>query len=232
MISPMMIKIMQCLPKKIIHKISNKLLNKYINKYAKIEVKGIENLKNIKKPIIFVCNHLSNSDALILNKVLKNQELTFVAGIKLASTPLTKLGLELTNTIFIKPNTADKEAISNIIKTIRKGNNVLIFPEGTRSRTASMIEGKKGVVLMQRLGKATMVPIGIWGTEKLLPINDNDMGAEKFQHAEVKLNIGKAINFPDKESNEGKHEYEEKMLNIIMKSIAKLLPESYRGIYK
>lgn len=45
--------------------------------------------------------------------------------------------------IAVKPNTADKEAITTMIKTVKNGENILIFPEGTRSRTGAMIEGKR-----------------------------------------------------------------------------------------
>ena len=71
-----------------------------------------------------------------------------------------------------------------------------MFPEGTRSRTASMIEAKKGVLLIARLTKAKIVPFGLIGTEKLMPINDTDMGAEHFEYAKVDVVFGKPITSP------------------------------------
>lgn len=59
-------------PSWIMKPISKMITNYYINKYAKIEICNYDNLEHIKEPVIFVCNHLSNSDGLILNKVLKN----------------------------------------------------------------------------------------------------------------------------------------------------------------
>lgn len=232
MISPLAVKIISKLPKGMIGFLAKRILNGYMNKYADIKVTGMENLKDIKRPILFICNHLSNSDALVLMKVFKNHDLTFVAGAKLSSNELTNLGISIAKTITIKPNTADKDALSSIIKELRSGNNILIFPEGTRSRTAGLIEGKKGVVLIQKLSKATVVPVGMWGTEKLLPINDKDMGSEKFYHAKVSINIGKPVDIPVKDKEEDKHDYEERILTYFMKSIAALLPEDYRGIYK
>lgn len=232
MISPLAVKIISKLPKNMVCFLAKRIVNRYMNKYADIEVVGMENLGDIKKPIIFMCNHLSNSDALVLMEVFKEQDLTFVAGAKLSDNPLTNLGISIAKTITIKPNTADKDALSNIIKMLRAGNNILIFPEGTRSRTASLIEAKKGIVLIQRLSKAIVVPIGMWGTEKLLPINDEDMGSEKFHHAKVCINIGKPVDIPVKDKEEDKHDYEERILTYFMKSIAALLPENYRGIYK
>lgn len=232
MITPGMAKFISCLPKGLVDVLIKKILKGYLNKYADIRVTGLENLNSIKKPILFICNHLSNSDALVLNSVLKDQDITFVAGIKLSNNPLTNLGITITKTIPIKPNTADKEAISKVIKTLKNGNNILIFPEGTRSRTGSMIKAKKGVVLIQKMSKATVVPLGIYGSEKLLPINGEDMSGEKFQHAVVNLNIGKGIDIPQRLKDEDKHLYEEKTTEFIMKEVAKLLPEEYRGVYK
>lgn len=235
MISPTMVKIISHLPKGLVAFVSKKVLNGYLKKYANIEVKGLENLKDIsrlKKPILFICNHLSNSDALVINHVLKDQDITFVAGIKLSHNALTNLGISITKTIPIKPNTADKDSISNIVKTLRGGNNILIFPEGTRSRVGSMIEGKKGVVLIQKLSKATVIPMSIMGSEKLLPINEQGMEKEKFQYADVKITIGKSLDMPVREEGEEKHQYEDRVLNYMMKNIAALLPKEYQGVYK
>lgn len=231
MISPRMTKIIGCMPKGLLRFLSRKILNGYINKYANLTVKGMENLKNIDKPIIFICNHLSNSDALIIDKVLEKQDITFIAGVKLKDNSLTKLGLEITKTIPIKPNTADKEAISNIVKTLKEGNNILIFPEGTRSRTGALIEPKKGVVLIQKLSKAIIVPLGISGTEKLLPIHEEDMALERFRCADVNLNIGHPLDLPKKNKEESKHEYEDRVMDYLMYEIANLIPEEYRGVY-
>ncbi|WP_032122245.1 lysophospholipid acyltransferase family protein [Clostridium amazonitimonense] len=233
MISPTLAKLISKMPKSVVNFFSKKVMDYYINKYAHMEVNGFENIKDANKPILFIGNHLSNSDGLILNKLLKDYDVTFVAGAKLSNDPITSMGINIVKTITIKPNTADKEALTKVINTLKSGNNVLIFPEGTRSRTGSMIEAKRGVVLIARLTKATIIPIGISGTEKLLPINkDGNMSGENFYHAKVKVNIGEAIGVPPKEKEEDKHQYEDRVLNHMMRSISALLPEEYRGVYK
>ncbi|WP_138203794.1 lysophospholipid acyltransferase family protein [Haloimpatiens lingqiaonensis] len=232
MISGFMVKFINMLPDKLLICLSKKILNNYIDKYANIKLQGEENISKIKGPVLFVSNHLSNSDGLVLNKILKEKDPTFVAGIKLSENKLTRLGIHVVKTIPIKPNSADKDAISNVVKTLKDGQNVLIFPEGTRSRTGAMIEGKKGTFLIAKMAKVPIVPIGIWGTEKLLPIDKEDMGNEKFQHADVYVNIGEQIELPKINKDEDKKEYRERAMNYIMTSIAKLIPEEYRGEYK
>jgi len=220
------------LPDSVVTLISKKVVNGFLNKYADINIEGMENLKNLENPVIFISNHLSNSDGIVLNKVLKAQDVTFVAGIKLSQNKFTNLGRYVVKTITITPNSADKDAMSSIIKTVKNGNNVLLFPEGTRSRTGSLMEARRGILLIQKFTKADIIPIGISGSEKLLPINNLRMDKEKFQHAKVNIKIGNRIKMLEKDPNENKHEFDEKSMKHIMKAIAELLPETYRGIYK
>ena len=74
MISPALVKIIAHLPKGLLRCLSNKLLNGYIKKYANIKVSGKEKLSDFPSPTLYICNHLSNSDALVLNKVMKEKE--------------------------------------------------------------------------------------------------------------------------------------------------------------
>lgn len=234
MLSPIIVKIATKIPDKVLIKLTNKLASHYIKKYATINMEGYENVDGNGKPIIFICNHLSNADGLILSRVLKERfDPYFVAGVKLSDDPITSIGSRLVKTIPIKPNSADKDAITKMVKYTKEGNNLFIFPEGTRSRTRSMIEAKKGILLIARLTKATIIPIGISGTDILLPISEEgNMGGETWNSADVSIKFGKAVQIPNRDKEEDKQEYDDKCMNIIMGSIASLLPESYRGVYK
>ena len=224
--------LLKYLPDDVVNLICRKIVNRFLNKYADINIEGMENLKNLQKPVIFISNHLSNSDGLVLNKVLEAQDVTFVAGVKLSKNKFTDLGINVVKTIAIKPNSADKDAMSSIIKTVKAGNNILMFPEGTRSRTRSLMEARRGILLIQKLTKADIIPIGIYGSENLLPINDLGMEKENFKHAKVNVKIGNIIKRLEKNENENKHEFEERSMTYIMKALAELLPEAYRGVYK
>jgi len=231
MLSKTVLRIIDILPDRVVTYIAKRLLDSYINKYANIKTDGMEKIKDIKSPIIYICNHLSNADGIIMNNLLKDNNVTFVAGIKLTDNKLTKLGFHVAKTIQLKPNSADKEAISKIVNTLKEGNNIMIFPEGTRSRDGKMIEGKRGLILMAKLSKARIVPMSIWGTEKLLPIDDKNMASEKFNYADVHIKIGDPITLASKNQDEDKNEYYDRVMHEIMSSIAIMLPEQYRGVY-
>lgn len=234
MLSPFAKKIITSLPEGLMVFLGKKITDGYIKKYANLKIEGYEEIKDIKGPILFICNHLSNADGLVLNNILKEDfDPYFIAGKKLSDDPITNIGTKMVKNIPISPNSADKEAMTKMVKTLKNGENILIFPEGTRSRTGAMIEGKKGILLLTRMTKATIIPIGMAGTDKLLPISKTgEMGTEKWQDADVEIKFGKPIVLDKKDKEEDKHDYDDRCMNTMMKGIANLLPESYRGVYK
>jgi len=228
----LLVMIVNLLPEPLVVKLVRFFVNFQIKKHAILDVKGLENLNcDFKRPYLFVCNHLSNSDGLILNKVLEKENIIFVAGRKLGANSFTNLGFKIVKSIQISPNSADRDAVKKVVKAVKDGNSILVFPEGTRSRTSKMIEGKKGILLFAKLTNAPIVPIGIWGTEKFMPIK-KDMGTESFFDANVNINIGKVFELPKKKDEETKENWETNTLNLIMMSIAKLIPKEYRGFYE
>ena len=234
MLSPITIAIIKMLPEGVVIRVGKKIVDNYIKKYANITISGIDNIDNVKKPRIFVCNHLSNADGLVLSRILKEKsDPYFIAGVKLSDDPITNLGTQIVKNIPIKPSSADKEAITKVVKALKGGDDVLIFPEGTRSRTGGLIEGKKGILLFAKMSKAEIIPIGMAGTDKLLPISEEgNMGSETWHNADVTINIGEKIVFKPKEKDEDRHEYDDRCMDNLMRSIANLLPENYRGIYR
>jgi len=224
-------KIVTMLPKSVGEKVARFMLKNFILNKANIKVEGIDTAKNVSGPIIFICNHLSNADGPVLSGVLEPYDPTFVAGVKLSQNNFTKLGILAVKTTPIKPDTADKVGLSNIVSIAKKGGNIVIFPEGTRSRNGKMIKAKKGLYLIAKLTKATIVPIGMWGTEKFMPINDNGMEKEKVNRTDIHIKIGEPFTLRPRAAEEDKKQYEEAVVEEAMTKIAELLPEEYRGEY-
>jgi len=220
------------LPKSTRVKITNKLMDKFLDKYSEIKVVNKEIIEQRKgKPTIYIGNHLSNIDGVILNKLLKDNNVAFIAGKKLSKNTMTKIILETAKKIHISPNSPDKKAISEALNYLRNGGSIFIFPEGTRSRTSSMIKAKKGFVLLAKMSKAKIVPVGVQGTEKLLPINGEDMSKESFNYSKIKVAFGDPFELPEK-TKENRENWKEIATEYSMKKIAELLDPEYRGEYK
>ncbi|KJS21457.1 MAG: hypothetical protein VR72_10620 [Clostridiaceae bacterium BRH_c20a] len=214
------------IPKTIRKKVSKRLARYFIQKYAVIDANGLENIPKVEN-VIFIANHLSNADGLIMQYVLeKAKAVTFLAGVKLQDELITSMVLELIPHIQIHPNKPDRKALREAIEVVKNSNSLFIFPEGTRSRAGELLKGRSGVVLIARNTNSLIVPIGIWGTEKLLPINaKGKMSREWFSRADVYINIGKPFSLASL-SEEGE------VIDLMMLRIAQLLPEKYKGYYK
>lgn len=220
------------LPEKILKKVINFGIDFYIKKYANLKIINKDKLDNIQGSVIFICNHLSNADGLILNKVLKEKDVTFIMGVKLTKDPMTNLGCKVVKNIQITPSSPDRTAISNLVKHVKDGNNILIFPEGTRSRNGSMIRAKKGIYLIAKLCGVPIVPLSIYGSEKFMPIDKNgNMNNEVFCNADVYVSIGDKMILPSKLDDEDKLKYENRCIEYLMNGIASMLPYEYRGVY-
>ena len=204
----------------------------FLKKYADMHITGKEILSQREnKPTIFICNHLSNIDGVVLNSLLKNNSAAFMAGVKLEKNSFTSFFLKCINHIPITPGSPDKSAIKAALKHLKENGSIVIFPEGTRSRTGSLISVKKGFILLVKLAGVPVVPIALEGTEKVLPINDGDMGREKLYRSKVKVSIGEPFTLPLKEACPEGSDWEELCAGYSMRKIAVMLEPQYRGVY-
>lgn len=220
------------IPKSIRVALTKKIIDSKVKKYSKITILNENILKERRdKPTIYIGNHLSNIDGVILNKIFKDNNIAFMAGVKLSKHPLTKLIVDTINTIQIKPNSADIEALRNASKHLKDKGSIFIFPEGTRSRTGNMIKARSGFILLCKITNADIVPVGIEGTENLLAINSNDMTKESLNYSDVKIVLGKPFKLP-KRNDLDKKEWNEKAKYIAMRNIANLIDEKYHGVYR
>jgi 1-acyl-sn-glycerol-3-phosphate acyltransferase len=223
--------VINILPEGVIRFIGHLASDYILTRYAKLEVEGAEGLtERIGKPTIFIANHLSNVDGIVLNKILEKNNVTFIAGKKLKENPFTSVFLKIVKHIIINPNSADRNALKKAVAVLNRGESILIFPEGTRSRTGSMIRGKKGFVLLARLSKADIVPIALEGTEQMLPINPNDMGLETPKHANVRVKVGQPFQLEPK--NPDSEDPDQECVDAAMRKISQLLSPQYQGVYR
>ncbi len=197
--------------------------------YTSTKVTGLENIPD--GPVVFVGNHLSNSDGLFLSRSLASKRPVFLAGVKLQETPMTRVAAELIDTIPIVPNTPDRDAIKRAIDTLKGGRSIFIFPEGGRSRSGGLIRGKAGVILIAKRAGVPIVPVGLQGSDDFLPINDTDMGGETPRRgARIEVRVGEPFRLTELLPNWEEASREEQ-IDTLMLRIADLLDPRYRGVY-
>lgn len=109
-------------------------------------------------------------------------------------------------------------SLKTIIKLIKQGERVVVFPEGARTLDGAMGEGQPGIGLIAAKTGAVVQPIRLRGVDKVLP-----RGSAKVTLARITVSIGKPLRFTEEELKNAKSKegYQE-LANRIMKAIEEL----------
>ncbi|XXF77121.1 lysophospholipid acyltransferase family protein [Myxococcaceae bacterium GXIMD 01537] len=222
--------LLSLLPERPRRALVRKLMDVVWGRMTTVEVSGRENIP--EAPCLFICNHLSNADGFTLHRAFRPRRVLFLAGVKLQSTTLTRLGTEAVDTIFIKPNSPDIEALRSAVEALKAGQSILVFPEGSRSRGGGLLRAKKGVALIAKRANVPVVPVALTGTEKFMPIDDSDMGGERRHRAHLTVRFGEPFHIADlKAETASGEDPRQALVDAMMQRVAALLPPEYRGVY-
>lgn len=123
-------------------------------------VVGRENAKKVEGAI-FTCNHYSKIDALIPYFVLFKKEAHALGKYELFQNPIAGWFLHKMGAIPVRRGEADIESVKQVLRVLRSGKQLLIFPEGTRNRedTQQMAELKTGTARFAIKTKVPIVPM-------------------------------------------------------------------------
>jgi len=151
-------------------------------------VAGAEHLP-LDRAAVYCANHQSNVDPPVLFAALHpRMHILFKA--ELNAIPILARGFRLGG--FIPVDRRNKEAALRSIEagaaSIRSGNSFLIFPEGTRSRTAELLPFKKGGFIMAIKAKAPIVPVAVQGGRDAMR-----KGSAIIQPITVSIRVGEPI---------------------------------------
>jgi len=126
---------------------------------------------NIPKtgPVIIAPNHMSYLDPIMVAFVARPRPVNFMGKASLLKIPGFGKVLKALHTFPVNRGTVDKGAIVQSLKILSKGEVLLIFPEGTRHREGKLGKPFPGVSSIALKTGATIVPVGIIGTDKVLP---------------------------------------------------------------
>lgn len=153
-------------------KVSDWAMDRMNDSGAKVNVYGIENLPEDKN-ILFVSNHQSNFDILLLLAYLPVPK-AFVAKVELEKLPFINQWMKRIHCLFMDRNDIKQSAqiIIEGIKQLKSGINMVIFPEGTRSKTGKLGEFKGGSFKLATKSKCPIVPLTIDGTRNIMEANN------------------------------------------------------------
>lgn len=135
--------------------------------FFRVEVKGIENIPDEGKYIL-ASNHKSNWDPLIMATIVKNRKIIGVAKKELFKNYFLNKILTKLEVIPIDRSKPGLSTIKAIIKSIRKGNLLGIYPEGTRIKEEHKFGvAKPGFIMFSMKTKADIIPICVISKYKI-----------------------------------------------------------------
>src|SRR6185369_867713 len=211
-------------------------------------VSGTEHARAVAgEPLVILANHLSYSDANAIEVLLHHageralaDRLTVVAGPKVYSNVSRRFSSLCFGTIKIPQSSSRStgEAVMNAREVARGarraleiarerlalGDALLIFPEGSRSRSGEMQPLLAGVARYLEAPGVSILPMGITGTERLFPIGEGALTA-----VPLTLRIGEPIKASTLRERTGGNR--QAMMDMVGAAIAQLLPDGYRGVY-
>lgn len=123
-----------------------------------IHVRGRENIP--EGPCMLCCNHSSFSDpvwVIVYGKLSRLPRI--MAKQELMKLPVLGWLYRKLGAFPVDRGATDLKAVQTTLKTLREGNRVLIFPEGTRVRKGKRVEAHSGALLMANRAKVPVVPI-------------------------------------------------------------------------
>ena len=192
--------------KKVERKIVKAFLRTLYKIFFRVKVTGEENkTKAAEKGGYIICaNHINYLDAAAI-VVFSKERVYFVAKHDLGRIPILRWLEHLFDVIPIKRNQQDMDAMKRCLKTIKNGDPLALFPEGTRNGLEKNGKAKNGAAYMAIKSGCPVVPVGISGTFKLFskfnikygePIDMSKYkvkGADKAQEKELQEKATKEI---------------------------------------
>lgn len=188
-----------------------------------LQVRGTENVPK-SGPLIVVANHLNNADPPVIAATIRRR-LIFMAKEEMFHWPVLGILFHLFGAFPVRRFEADVAALRKAARLVRQGNALLMFPEGTRSRDARLHKAYPGTAFLALFTGAPVLPVAITGTQKA---SWPWLFVKWFTGPRVTVTFGKPFRLPQQKPTE---EAVRQASEHIMRQIAELLPEEYRGDY-
>jgi len=121
----------------------------------------------------------------------------------------------------------DRVLLDKIFAILKMNRPLVIAPEGGRSHVPAMQRAMPGVGYIIEHAQVPVIPVGIMGTT-----DDFWQRAMQGQKPQLEMRIGKPIIFlPTTEKGTARREARQLHADLVMRTIAGLLPEEYHGVY-
>lgn len=179
-----------------------------------MRVIGEENLITAG-PVLIASNHQSFLDPPLIGNLYKT-EIAYLA----RKTLFVGLGAwvyPLWNAIPVDQDRPDMGSLKTIIRLLKEGERVLVFPEGERTIDGEIGPAAPGIGLVAVKSGAVIQPVRISGARDALP-----RGSGKIRFARITVSVGKAIRLTDDDTKGDAKACYDRIAKRIMAAITEL----------
>ncbi len=180
-----------------------------------MRVIGRENLVT-EGPVLLAANHESFLDPPLIGLIYPD-EVRFLARKSLFKGLFGPV-IRGWNAVPIDQDRPDIAGLKGIIKRLRQGEKVLVFPEGQRTVDGELAQGQPGIGLIVSRAGAPVQPIRISGARQALP-----RGTKRLRFHPITVSIGKPLRFTDAQLKAMRgRDGHQKIADQIMEAVAEL----------
>lgn len=190
---------------------------------TRVEVVGLENIPK-QGACLLAANHIALWDAPLVFALLERDDATGLIADTYKENVFFRWLIDSSGGIWINREQADLHALREAIGYLRKGGMLGVAPEGTRSRTAGLIQAKTGVAYLAEKARVPIIPIAISGTDKAVRL------LARLRRSPIQVQVGEPFLLPPIERDDRGSSLE-RNADEIMCRIAAMLPPFYRGVY-
>ena len=203
--------------------ITNTILKSLLNVLCRIDNRELMEVLSKNKSLIIAINHINFLEVPIL---VTHSYPFCVTGIVKSETWKNPIAAFIFNTyraISIDRQGAYLDVFRRVREAMDRGFSICIAPEGTRSKTGILGEGKAGIIQLAHYTGAPVLPVAHFGGQQIWQ-NMKHLRRTPFQ-----FKVGRP--FKIKFQGRPRREMRQEMLQEVMGQIARLLPEEMRGFY-
>jgi 1-acyl-sn-glycerol-3-phosphate acyltransferase len=193
--------------------------------FIKVEITGLENLPS--GGFVVASNHLGRLDPAMIFYCFERDDFILPVAEKYEHHPIIGPIGNAIGAVWLDRFNPDIHALREIMKRMKSGKVLVIAPEGTRSKTEMMQDGKPGVAFLATRAGVPIVPVAIAGSEDRI-VMDN---IKHFRRSHIISWVGKPFMMPPAKPGQDREQALREQTDELMCRIAVMLPEKYRGVY-
>jgi 1-acyl-sn-glycerol-3-phosphate acyltransferase len=178
----------------------------------------------VRGPLIIYTNHTGSLEVPLLLAHLQPRPITGFAKAETWDNPFLGEVFTLWGAIPLRRGEADTQAMRLALEALNKGWIVAVAPEGTRNRTGRLLRGQPGIVMLALRSGAPLLPIAHWGGEKFRS------NLKRLKRTDFHVRVGEVFRL-EPLSRRPTREERQALTDEMMRRLARLLPEEYRGAY-